>query len=116
MRLHRPPPGGDRLGLGAEPALAFVRLHLDLRVPGAPRHMVDPAVARDVALDGAALGRLMLGRGPAPRAELPGRHRLALPDADALRARLRLLLHIAPGVSHEGPGEALAHHLRVDVV
>src|ERR1700674_4294651 len=99
MRLHWPPAGGEGVRLGAEPALAFVGLYSDLGVPGAPGHVVDAAVASDVALDGAALGRLLLDRGPALGAELPGRHRLALPDAEAFRFRGRLLLHVARGVS-----------------
>src|ERR1700704_437376 len=115
MRLHGAPARGKCLGLGAEPALAFVGLDLDLGVPGAPGHVIDAAIAGDIALDGAALGRLLLDRGPALGAELPGRHRLALPDAEAFRFGQRLLLHVAGGVSDEGPGIALAHHLRIDV-
>src|SRR2546430_925102 len=115
MHLHRPPPRRQRLGLAAEPALALVGLDLDLGVPGAPGHVVDLAVLGDVALDGAALGRLLLGGGPAPGAVVPGRLRLALPDAEALCLRLRLLPHVARGVPDEGPGVALAHHESVDV-
>src|SRR5258707_193514 len=101
MRHHRAPPRGDCLGLGAEPALALVGLYSDLRVPGAPGHVVDAAVLGDVALDGAALGRQWLGGGPALGAELPGWLRLALPDAEALGFGCRLLLHVAGGISHE---------------
>src|SRR6478736_4441852 len=115
MRRHRPPARRDRLGLRAEPALALVRFDPDLRVPGAPGHVVDAAVLGDVALDGAAPGRVGLGAGPAPGAELPGRLRGALPDAEALGFREGLLLHVAGRVFDEGPGVALPHHLRIDV-
>jgi hypothetical protein len=90
--------------------------HPDAVVPGAPGHVVDLAVRGDVALDGAAFGRRRLRLRPALCAVLPRRRRLALPDADALRARFRFLLYVALRVAHEGPGQALAHHPRVDVL
>src|SRR5262245_2295188 len=73
-RPHRPPAGGDGFGLGAEPALALVGRHADLSVPGAPGHVVDPAVSGEVALDAAACGCLGLSHGPTLGVELPGRH------------------------------------------
>src|SRR5215468_1112842 len=68
-RRHGPPAGGDGLGLGAKPALAFVACHADLGIPGAPGHVVDPAVAGDIALDGAA-GSLGHSHRPALGAKL----------------------------------------------
>src|SRR5258708_3011538 len=104
MRRHGPPARRNRLRFRAEPALALVGLDSDLCVPGAPGLVVDLPIAGDVALDGAALGRLLFGGGPPLGAELPGRHRLALPDAEALRFGSRLLLHVARRVFDERPG------------
>src|SRR5689334_4591479 len=115
MRRDRTPAGGDRLGLGAEPALALVGLHPDLRVPGAPGHVVDAPVLGDVALDGAALRRSGLDSGPAPGAKLPGWLRGALPDAESLGFCGLLLPHVAGRILDEGPCIAPAHHLRIDV-
>ena len=60
-------------------------------------------------------GRLAFRGCPAAGAILPGRDRVALPDADAFRAGLRLFRHVALRVFHERPGKTLAHHLRIDV-
>src|SRR5262249_16682462 len=79
-------------------------------------HVVDPAVAGDVALDAAACGCLGLSHGPTLGAELPSRPRGTLPDAAAFGFGRRLLLHVAGGVAHECPGIALAHHPRVDIL
>src|SRR5687767_2865686 len=80
VHLHRSPARRQSLRLAAEPAFALVGIDLDLRVPGAPGHVVDLAVPGDVALDGATFGRLFLGCGPALGAVVPGRLGLGLPD------------------------------------
>src|ERR1700733_1457606 len=115
MHLGRAPTGGQRLGFRAEPALALVALDPDAGVPGAPRHVVDLAVAGDIALDGAALGRLLLGGSPALGAILPRRLGLRLPDPEPRSLGRSFLCHVGLAVAHERPGEALADHPGVDV-
>ena len=98
VRLHRSPSRGNGLRLGTEPALAFVRIDLDLRVPGTPGHVIDLAALGDVALDRTARRRLLFCGGPPVSAKLPRRHRLALPDTQPLGLGGGLLLHVAAGI------------------
>src|SRR3990172_1310730 len=102
-------------GLGAEPALALQGLDPHLAVPGAPGHVIDVAVLRDVALDGAAAGRRFLGARPTFLAKDPRGLGLALPNAGVPGAGLRLGLDIARRILDERPREARPHHLRIDV-
>src|SRR5215831_10855383 len=108
--------GGLGLALGAKPALAAHLLHAAAVIVGRPGQHVNAALARDQALDRAAVRRAALGFVPHLGAELGGPlHIAGSPDAELGVARLALEAGIASEESRTGECMALAHQLGIDV-
>ena len=80
MRGGGTPSGGEGFGLGAEPALPRA-VHADAAIPGAPGHVIDQAIAADIAFNGAAIGGAVVGDVPSLGAIFPGWGVLGFPNA-----------------------------------
>src|SRR5690606_28437783 len=110
------PAGGTRLFVAAEQALAARRVDHHGLVGRIGRHVVDRLAGRRARALDVARAHPVAGadRSTLARAPLPGRHEIALPQAEIRAARLLLGLRVIRIAVGQGHGVAVAHHGQAD--